>query len=116
MLASIESCVSPTRITSDFAFPYTRIKDQPSFVGPRATLNLNSLTVNDTDIAEAQAGKAFIYIWGDVTYFDIFDSSNKHVIQFCVSLDGVIGDPLRPDVANNVDFNFTFQDFHNSAN
>jgi hypothetical protein len=54
--------------------------------------------VTPQDIADSQAGKKFIYIYGWVRYRDIFPRTEEHITRFCWLI-VTQSDPLKYDPA-----------------
>lgn len=91
----------------DFAVPKER---SPVTMAPGAVLGSHpEFTVRPEQIIGAARCQLHYYIWGTVTYNDIFEGTPTHEGRFCVRLSGYGGDPSRyyDDKDNPVRLYFT---------
>ncbi len=44
---------------------------------------IGEAAITPHDIADAQAGRKFIYLWGWAKYYDVFPGTREHVTRFC---------------------------------
>lgn len=65
-------------------------------LGPRSSLNGQTLFVNIDDIREIVAGKKALYIWGWAKYNDVFPNTTDHVTRFANRI-VIGGDPTNPE-------------------
>jgi hypothetical protein len=52
--------------------------------------------ITPQDIIDSQAGRKFIYLWGWISYRDIFPETERHITRYCWLITA-IGDPLKFD-------------------
>lgn len=89
-----------TPLPDDFDFPY-RSAPKPSMVGPRQNKNGTAGIILDDDLVAVQLGKKYFYIWGTITYRDIFYGTPLHTTEYATQIVRVNGDPLKPQDHNN---------------
>lgn len=81
--------IMPFPLPEDFNFPMPKKAPiMPMFLGPHQGVELNAIVddfVTDEDVADIKSGNTCrVYIWGIVTYTDIFNK--KRTTKFCHSL------------------------------
>jgi hypothetical protein len=81
-----------------YNFSYDEKRVVGGLIGPYSEMfggSVPNITpVTPQDIADAQVGKKFIYLWGWVRYFDVFPGSPEHVTHFCWLIT-CTGDPMK---------------------
>lgn len=84
---SINSKVFNSEIPDDWGFPYSKIKDIPMVIGPKAEIVVGAFPVPYINIIEPLQGSQItnLYIWGEAKYNDIF-SKNIHHTRFCIKM------------------------------
>jgi hypothetical protein len=105
---------------ADFVF---MDKGQPSpgasFIPPKSSLFSSHLLIEAAILEATQHKQIRLFIWGWVTYRDIFDSTNNRKTQFCFELDRIDGDPyiipLTQDEKPTIFFNFRVCGRYNCA-
>jgi hypothetical protein len=82
-----------TAIPAGHRFNYEITDEQRGFMAPRAEHGgaiapapPHQAAVTAQDIADAQAGRKFIYLWGWTRYRDVFPGTPSHITKFCWSL------------------------------
>jgi len=68
---------------ADFNFPDVQqprtIQEQTRlFLGPKATINGETVAIPTADLLESAAGTARVYVWGWAEYDDVFSDTNAH--------------------------------------
>lgn len=87
-------------IPKDFNFPdLGDTAERPMVVGPKATMMLTPSIVAEDVILQAQKQASHLYVYGWVTYRDIFPRSPLHITKFCYELTQVIGDTSDPNTS-----------------
>ena len=81
--------IMPYPLPDNFDFPTPKNAAlRPMFLGPHQGVELNAIVgdfIPDDEVVDVKAGMTRrVYIWGIVTYTDIFDT--KHSTKFCHSL------------------------------
>lgn len=71
-----------------------------TLVGPKQTIGASRAVILDDDLLAIQEGKKFLYIWGTITYRDVFENTPVRTTEFCTEIIRVLGDPLDPRDAN----------------
>jgi hypothetical protein len=79
-----------TGIPSGFSYPIT-IKTQPVLVAPQSEMNISEV-IPASDLTDVEAGKKLLFIYGDITYEDVFGM--KHTTEFCFQYFGI---SFKPD-------------------
>jgi hypothetical protein len=96
---------------------------QPSpgagFVPPKSSILSTHLPIEAAILEATRVKQIRLYIWGWVTYRDIFDSTDDRETQFCFELDRVDGDPYDIPTAQDekarIVFNFRICGRYNCA-
>lgn len=84
-----KAAILPVPLPADFPFPSVEDKVQSSYVlGPSQSIELNAMVedyVADTEVEDIKRGNGKSpYIWGIVSYTDVFGIS--HITKFCHSI------------------------------
>lgn len=97
---NVNSMLRDTPIPDDFAFPF---QGEPGFslIGSRQTISASNAIILDDDLLAVQRGQKYFYVWGTITYRDVFPGTPERVTEFCTQISKVFGDPLDPRVPNN---------------
>jgi hypothetical protein len=103
-------------IPADFSFPdiwspgisteQTRL-----FLGPKASINGQSVAIPIGHLLEVVAGKKRVFVWGWAEYDDVFPHTPPHRTEFCIELI-VVSDP---EVANFNHLSAALYTRHNGA-
>jgi hypothetical protein len=84
-----------TPLPDDFDFPYV-IEPGDSIIGPHQIIGTNNALIVDDDLVSVQNGTKFFYMWGTITYRDVFDRTPVHITEYCTQITRVLGNPLDP--------------------
>ena len=81
--------ILPFPLPDGYVFPEPNVRVKSSmFVGPRQGLQLNAFVdrrVPDSEVEAIKGGGTYrVYVWGKITYRDIFD--DEHLTEFCHSI------------------------------
>jgi hypothetical protein len=85
-----------TPLSNDFTFPPNE-DSSPAIIPPHGTIFGASSNLTDEQIIRVQKGTGFFYIYGTVTYHDVFDGTPVHTTKFCRQILNPLGDFTRPD-------------------
>jgi hypothetical protein len=91
----VDYAIRETPLPDQFNFPY-RTGPADTLVGPRQTIGANHAEILDDDLLAIQNGTKFFYLWGTITYLDVFDGTPLHTTEFCTQITRVLGNPLDP--------------------
>lgn len=83
----------------------------PLVLGPKASIGSSPLNIDTGTMKLVQARRVHLYIWGWLTYRDIFENTKEHITMFCRELTDINGDLDTP--TGNVKFLFTTCPYHN---
>jgi hypothetical protein len=72
-----------------------------SLIGAHQTIRASNLEILDDDLLAVRDRKKFFYIWGTISYRDVFENTPEHTTEFCTQITRVLGDPLDPRDAGN---------------
>jgi hypothetical protein len=97
---NVNSGLRDTILPDDFDFPYQG-EAGDTLVGPKQTIGTSRAEILDEDLLAVQGGQKFFYIWGMITYRDVFDGTPLHTTEFCTQISRVLGNPLDPKDPNN---------------
>ncbi len=89
------SVLRDTPLPDGFDFPYG-VEPGNALIGPHQPIGAGGVTILDDDLVAVQNGTKFFYIWGDITYRDVFEGTPLHTTQFCTQITRVLGNPLDP--------------------
>jgi hypothetical protein len=82
----------------------------PRFIAPKGALLSAHLPIEACILEAVRVGHLRLFMWGWVTYRDIFDSTIERETQFCFELDRIDGDPYEiprtQDAVPHIFFNF----------
>lgn len=95
MMVEVEYLESDGPLPSGFDFPYVS-PAHPSLVRPNGSVKGKHIYITDEELVEIQAGPTHFYIYGRITYNDVFDGTPVHTTRFCTEVGGVIGNPFDP--------------------
>ena len=103
-----------TPLPKDFSFPVN--KDSfPAIVPPHGAVYGSSFPLLDDQMIEIQKGEKFFYIYGTITYRDVFDDTPIHTTTFCRQVMSLLGNYTRPDKeVTEMFFGIVFPE-HNTA-
>lgn len=102
----------PNPMPNDFKFP--DLGDQgsvPVVLGPKAVVGSAAIKVDVSFIQAVQESKAHLYIWGWMSYRDIFENTKLHVTKFCRELTEIHGSPISG--GGTTKFAFRHCPYHN---
>lgn len=119
MTINVNSQLMDAEMPEDFTFPYTDATGT-SLIGAHQTVAASRAIIHDDDLLKVQKGEKFFYIWGDITYRDVFKGTPIHTTEFCTQIILVLGDPLDPKDPNNpkgtsVEIRFRIHAKHNKT-
>jgi hypothetical protein len=103
----------PTGYELPPGFNFIDLGDQksiPFVLGPKATVATGEMIIPVPALLAVQQG-AHLYIWGWVTYHDIFDEEKLRVSEFCSDIVNVTGDVTDPNA--NISITPTLCQEHN---
>lgn len=96
LMTNIVYLVTDRELPKDFIFP-PNAQSFPAFIPPHDAIVGGEQIVKQEQMIEIQKGKKFFYIYGTVTYRDVFDGTPVHTTKFCRQIMGLLGDFTRPD-------------------
>jgi hypothetical protein len=85
-----------TALPKDFTFPLNK-EGFPGIIPPHGLVYGGSSFLTQEQMIQIQKGQKFFYIYGTVTYRDIFDGTPIHTTKFCRQVDDLLGDFAHPD-------------------
>jgi hypothetical protein len=118
MTIIVDSILRDAPIPDGFDFPY---RDRPgiTLIGPRQTIGTNNTIILDEDLLAVQNGEKFFYLYGTITYRDVFNGTPVHNTEYCTQITRVLGNPLDPSdpaigpKATSVEITFGIYKEHN---
>lgn len=111
-IARISWQAMPSVMPKDFPFP--DLGDQgnvPVVLGPKAVVGSAAMKVDVSLIKAVQENKAHLYLWGWMSYRDIFENTKLHVTKFCRELAEIHGSPISG--GGTTKFTFRHCPYHN---
>ncbi len=87
-------------LPDDFDFPYP-IEPGASLIGAHQKIRADGVNILDDELLAVQRGEKYFYIWGTITYRDVFEDTPLHTTEFCTQIGRVIGNPLDPRDPHN---------------
>jgi hypothetical protein len=109
----LEHCnvqVLPKLMPEDFSFPdLGNLRGIPTVVEPKqeiTCMNEGSIPSDEIRKVESNPPSAYLYLWGWVTYRDVFPGTPPHRTEYCLQLTKWGGDPLNPAGSYSMGFNF----------
>lgn len=111
------SALRDSKLPDNFDFPYTGAP-KSTILGPKQSIAATGISITDQDLLAVQQGKKFFYLWGTITYRDVFDGTPVHRTDFATNIAAVNGDPLKPADPTNpkgttVEIHFGVMERHN---
>ena len=97
---NVDNALRNSPLPEDFDFPYQGVAGD-TLIGPKQTVGASRAIILDDNLLEVQKGKKFFYIWGTITYRDVFDTTPVRTTEFCTEISRVIGNPLDPRDPNS---------------
>lgn len=97
----VSSQLRDTPLPDDFEFSYDGIEPALSLIGSHQSIGAHRAIILDDDLLLVQQGKKFFYIWGTITYRDVFENTAQHTTKFCTEINRVMGNPLDPRDPSN---------------
>lgn len=97
---NVNSALRDKPLPEGFDFPYTA-EHVFTLIGAHQTVGASNAVISDDNLLLVQKGKKFFYIWGTITYRDVFPNTPEHVTEFCAQIGRIMGDPLDPREPNN---------------
>jgi hypothetical protein len=119
MKININSALRDNPLPEGFDFPYVA-DPGTSLIGAHQSVRASNVVILDDDLLAVRDRKKFFYIWGAITYRDVFPGTPEHTTQFCTQVNRVMGDPLDPREAGNpkgttVEIYFSIYSEHNKT-
>jgi hypothetical protein len=71
----------PDKVSTEGAFPNTNLKEAPSILASQFETGAAQVGIPDNILGRVNFGKSHVYLWGRVTYEDIFGCG--HITRFC---------------------------------
>jgi hypothetical protein len=103
-------CAVGGKLPSDFSFP-TPIRSDPLLIAPRGPGQI-SFDVNSNVLNKAELGNWVLYVWGTITYRDIFGA--KHLTAFSQAYKGWVatkdGTAIEKHIFGSADYRHNCQD------
>jgi hypothetical protein len=97
---NVNSALRDTILPEYFDFSYQG-EAGDTLVGPKQTIGASRAEILDDDLLAVQKMEKFFYIWGVITYRDVFETTPLRTTEFCTEISRVIGDPLDPREPGN---------------
>jgi hypothetical protein len=91
----VDYAIRDTPLPDEFNFPY-RAEPGDTLIRPHQTIGTNHAVILDDDLLAVQNGTKFFYLWGTITYGDVFEGTPHHSTEFCTQITRVVGNPLDP--------------------
>jgi hypothetical protein len=82
-------------LAEEFGFSPNK-ENAPAIIPPQGFIYGSSNTLTDDDLAMVQAGKKFYYIYGTLTYWDVFKGTPVHTTTFCRQITNILGNVHAP--------------------
>jgi hypothetical protein len=96
MTINVNSALRDSPLPENFDFPYQSKDPGKTLVGGRQSITASNSVISDEDLLAVQNGKKFFYLWGTITYRDVFDGTPVHVTEYASEVGRVMGNPLDP--------------------
>jgi len=100
MKIAVDYALRDTPLPDDFDFPYRAVPGD-TIIGAKQSIGANNAVILDEDLVAVQDGTKFFYIWGTITYHDVFEGTPIHTAEFCTQIGRILGNPLDPRDPNN---------------
>jgi hypothetical protein len=97
---NVNSSLRDEPLPDGFDFPYAS-ESGFTLIGARQTIGASNVIILDDDLLLVQGGKKHLFIWGTITYRDVFPNTPEHVTEFCAQISRVLGNPMDPREPNN---------------
>jgi hypothetical protein len=119
----VDSELRNSRLPVGFDFTRTAYRPGNGLMYPKQTSfggitpQYDRAAITPIDISDVQQGRKWLYVWGWVAYYDIFQDTIEHITRFCWSVIP-IGDPFIYDPTaqrESIRFDTIHHDEGNSA-
>lgn len=97
---NVNFALSDDPLPQGFDFPFAADHGF-TLIGAHQAVGAGNVVILDDDLLSVQSGKKFFYIWGVVTYRDVFPNTPERVTEFCTQISRVLGNPLDPREIGN---------------
>jgi hypothetical protein len=97
---NVNSALRDQPLPDDFDFPY-KGEYGLTLIGAHQTIGASNAHILDEDLLLVRRGQKFFYIWGTITYRDVFPDTPERVTEFCTQISRVFGNPLDPRETGN---------------
>jgi hypothetical protein len=97
----VTSALRDMPLPDNFDFTYGDVKPEPSLIGGHQTIGAHRAYILDDDLLAVQKHDKFFYIWGTITYRDVFKGTPLRTTEFCTEINRVMGNPLDPRESGN---------------
>jgi hypothetical protein len=97
---NVSSALRDEPLPEGFDFPFLTSAGF-SLIGARQSVGASNAIILDDDLLAVQRGEKFFYIWGTITYRDVFPGTPERLTEFCTQISRVIGNPLDPREPSN---------------
>lgn len=88
----------PAELPKGFAFgDLAKLEKRPLVIGPKATVRAPLLVSIDV-LNHVRQKKSHLYVWGWITYHDIFSGTPTRLTEFCSEIINVT--PTKPDMTD----------------
>ena len=85
-----------TPLPKDFKFPPNKMSI-PAFIPPHGFIYGEQSFLTQEQVIQIQKGQKFFYVYGTLTYRDIFEDTPVHTTKFCRQVQGLLGDFTSPN-------------------
>lgn len=83
-----------------FDFPFQH-EAGSTLIGAHQAVGASNVVILDEELLAVGKGEKFFYIWGSMTYRDVFPDTPEHTTEFCTQISRVMGDALDPHEPGN---------------
>jgi len=101
VLINVNSKTGDNPLPDDWAFPRFAGEDVPSIMMPKSLTAGAEVQINGDDLLAVKEGRKYAYIWGSVSYRDVFPGTPRRTTKFCVEL-SCRGNPAMPISNDNI--------------
>jgi hypothetical protein len=97
---NVNSALRDDPLPEGFDFPFVH---DPGFtlIGAHQSVGASNAVILDDDLLLVQGGTKYFYIWGAITYRDVFPNTPERVTEFSSQISRVMGNPLDPQEPGN---------------
>jgi hypothetical protein len=98
-------------LPDDYPFQPDSVTAVEGMIAAKGLIESGPRDIAGTDLLDVAEGRKHLYIWGTITYRDVFPDTPERITKFCVFASNITGDPKLAWDATTNQFDMAFMGY-----